>query len=125
MTQQQDRTLNKPVHLVYFTAGLLFFYIMTWTMDWIWGYFVRTPSQLFITISSAVFVLILGIVLYRNKRVYTSINEIATEVSKVTWPGRKEVKAATLVVIVITIISAAILGLFDAVWSQLTTTIYG
>ena len=44
---------------------------------------------------------------------------------KVTWPSAKEVRAATIVVIVMAIISAIVLGLFDLVWSNLTELVYG
>ena len=52
-------------------------------------------------------------------------NEVATELKKVTWPTAKEVRAATIVVIVMALISALILGLFDFVWSNLTELVYG
>ena len=42
-----------------------------------------------------------------------------------TWPTAKEVRTATMVVVVMAIISAVILGLFDAVWSKLTELVYG
>ena len=53
------------------------------------------------------------------------LQQVRTEVSKVTWPTRKETQAATLVVIVTVIISAIILGAFDAVWSFATDKMYG
>ncbi len=44
---------------------------------------------------------------------------------KVTWPTAKEVRSATLVVIVMAIVAAVILGVFDFVWSNLTELVYG
>lgn len=110
---------------MYLCGGLLAFFLLQWTMDWIWGYFTRTPSELYITIISAVVTLGLAIYMYRHERVYTLADEVAGELKKVSWPTSKEVKAATIVVVVMTIISASILGLFDAVWSSLTKVIYG
>ena len=66
-----------------------------------------------------------GIVLYRNDRVYTLANEVSGELKKVTWPTGKEVRAATVIVIVMAVISAIILGVFDLVWSNLTELVYG
>jgi preprotein translocase subunit SecE len=66
-----------------------------------------------------------GIALYRNDRVYHLANEVATELKKVTWPTAKEVRVATMTVIVMAIIAAIILGLFDFVWSNLTELVYG
>jgi preprotein translocase subunit SecE len=120
-----DSAPNKPVHLMYFCGGLLFFFLLQWTADWIWGYFTRTPSELYITVFAAVVALLTGIIMYRNERVYTLANEVAAELKKVAWPNAKEVRAATIVVIIMTIISASILGLFDTIWSKLTMLIYG
>jgi len=50
--------------------------------------------------------------------------EVTNELRKVTWPTRKETQAATLVVIVTVIVAAIFLGLFDAIWSWLTSLIY-
>ncbi|MEO8844514.1 MAG: preprotein translocase subunit SecE, partial [Kofleriaceae bacterium] len=61
----------------------------------------------------------------RNDRIYHLANEVASELRKVTWPTAKEVRSATLVVIVMAIVSAVILGLFDLVWSNLTELVYG
>jgi preprotein translocase subunit SecE len=116
---------NKPVHLVYLCGGLLLFYLLKWTADWIWGYFTRSPSVLYVTVLSAAIALVTGITLYRNERVYGLVNEVCGELKKVSWPTAKEVKAATVVVVIMTIISAIILGLFDAMWSNITELIYG
>ena len=53
------------------------------------------------------------------------VNEVVDELKKVTWPTAKEVRAATIVVIVMALVSALILGLFDFVWSNLTELVYG
>ncbi|MBK9033427.1 MAG: preprotein translocase subunit SecE [Myxococcales bacterium] len=66
-----------------------------------------------------------GVVLYRHDRIHTLANEVASELGKVTWPTPKEVRAATIVVIVMSIISALVLGVFDLVWSNLTELVYG
>jgi preprotein translocase subunit SecE len=116
---------NKPVHLVYMCGGLLLFYLLKWTTDWVWGYFTRAPSVLYVTVLSAVVALVTSITLYRNERVYGLVNEVCGELNKVSWPTAKEVKAATVVVVIMTIISAIILGLFDAMWSNITELIYG
>jgi preprotein translocase SecE subunit len=110
---------------MYFCGGLLFFFLLKWTADWIWGYFTRTPSELYITIGAAFVALVTGIALYRNDRVYTLANEVAAELKKVAWPNRKEVRIATITVIIMTIISALILGFFDLVWAKVTKLIYG
>lgn len=55
---------------------------------------------------------------------YTYAEEVVAELRKVTWPDRKETQTATIVVIVTTLVIAAILGVFDLVWAKLTGFIY-
>lgn len=121
----QENAPNKPVHLMYFCSGLLLFYILQWTVDWIWGYFSTAPSELYITIGAAIVALASSIIAYRNERLFVLANEVASELKKVVWPGAKDVRQATIVVMVMTFISAAILGIFDLVWANITDFIYG
>ena len=128
MTQSQtnvENAPNKPVHLMYLVGAVLAFYLLQWTIDWIWGYFTTPPSELVISLAAGVIAVVGAIAMYRNDRVYTLANEVAGELKKVTWPTAKEVRAATIVVIVMAIISALVLGLFDLVWSKLTDLVYG
>jgi preprotein translocase subunit SecE len=122
---QQDNAPNKPVHLIYLVGTVVLFYLLQWTIDWIWGYFTVAPSDFQISLIAAVVATVAGIWMYRDDRLYTLTNEVATELKKVTWPTAKEVRAATIVVIVMAIISAVVLFLFDIMWSSLTDVIYG
>ncbi len=110
---------------MYLCGAVLLFYLLQWTIDWIWGYLATPPSEFKISLISGAIAVIAGIVLYRHDRVYTLANEVAGELKKVTWPTAKEVRTATIVVLVMSIISALILGLFDFVWSNLTELVYG
>jgi preprotein translocase subunit SecE len=127
VAQQQDNAPNKPVHLIYLCGAVALFYVLQWSIDWVWGYFSPTtmPSEFQITMLSGLVAIITGIVMYRSDKYYHLANEVAGELKKVTWPTAKEVRAATLVVIVMAVISAIILGLFDLVWSNLTELVYG
>ena len=122
---QQENAPNKPVHLIYLCGAVLLFYLLQWSIDWIWGYFGTAPSDFKISLMAAVGAVVTGIALYKNDRVYHLANEVSGELKKVTWPTAKEVRSATIVVIVMAIISAIILGLFDFVWSNLTELVYG
>ena len=112
---------------MYLSGAVLLFYVLQWTTDWVWGYFSpeTIPSEFKIMMISAGVALVTSIVMYRSDKYYGLANEVAGELKKVTWPSAKEVRAATLVVIVMAIISAIILGLFDLVWSNLTELVYG
>ncbi len=67
---------------------------------------------------------IVGIVLRRSSRIFTLAVEIAAELKKVTWPTWKEVRVSTIVVIITTLVVAAILGVFDLIWSWATKDLY-
>ena len=121
----QENAPNKPVHLIYLCGAVLLFYLLQWSIDWVWGFFATSPSESKISLIAAVAAVVIGVSLYRNDRVYTLANEVSGELKKVTWPTAKEVRAATLVVVVMAIISSIILGVFDLVWSNLTELVYG
>ena len=121
----QDNAPNKPVHLIFLGGGVILFLLLKWTTEWIWGYFTRMPDEFVITSVSGLIAIVGGLYLYRNERVFGFVIEVANEMKKVTWPTGKEVKSATIVVVVMTIVSSIILGSFDLVWSQLTRFIYG
>jgi len=62
---------------------------------------------------------VLFFVLNRNKNANQFMNEVVVELSRVTWPTQKETTSATLVVIVMVMISGLILGLLDYFWTAL------
>jgi preprotein translocase subunit SecE len=123
--QQELNAPNKPVHLIFLVGVVVAFYLLQWSIDWVWGYFGTPPSEFKITLVSAAIATITGVMLYRSDKYYYLANEVASELKKVTWPSAKEVRTATFVVVVMAIISALILGLFDYVWSNLKELVYG
>jgi preprotein translocase subunit SecE len=110
---------------MFLVGVIVLFYLLQWTTDWLWGYFGTAPDESFISLGAAVIAGITGIVMYRSDKYSGLANEVAAELKKVTWPTAKEVRTATIVVIVMAIISAIVLGLFDFVWSNLTELVYG
>ena len=121
----QENAPNKPVHLMYLVGAVIMFYLLQWTIDWVWGFFAAAPSDFKISLMAAAGATIASIILYRNEQIFTLANEVSSELKKVTWPTAKEVQQSTLTVIVMAIISALILGFFDFVWSNLTELVYG
>lgn len=121
----QENAPNKPVHLIYLCGGVLLFFLSQWTIDWLWGFFFSPLSEMTTSLVAFAITLGVGIKLYRDDRVYGLANEVAQELSKVTWPSSKEVRAATMVVLVMSLLSATILWSFDLAWSFLTERVYG
>jgi preprotein translocase SecE subunit len=76
------------------------------------------------TLIGLVFAVVFGFVGFRNEKANTFTGEVIGELKKVTWPAKKEIQTATIVVIVTTLILGLTLFLFDTVWGQLTGIIY-
>jgi preprotein translocase subunit SecE len=58
-------------------------------------------------------------ILMRHEQANQFMNEVMVELSRVSWPTRKETANATIIVIVMVVISGVVLGLLDYVWTQL------
>jgi preprotein translocase subunit SecE len=111
---------NKFVHLTFALGGLLAAFVLSRAADWVWSYFAK-PNDLLVNVFAVAVAGMAALVAYRNERVYASVVDVTRELEKVTWPTRKETYAATVVVIVTVLISAAILSSFDVLWSKVTT----
>jgi len=125
METQQEEGPNKAVHMMFLSGGLLLFFLLNWTGEWIGEYFTRAPNEFLVNAIAALIALVVGISMYRSDKWYTLAHEVASELKKVTWPTKKETQLGTFVVITMVIISAIVLGAFDMVWAALTDTIYG
>jgi preprotein translocase subunit SecE len=123
---QQENAPNKPVHLMYLIGTVILFYLLQWTIDWVWGTFTpSTPSDFKISLVAAVGATAIGVITYRNDKIYGLANEVASELKKVTWPTAKETRRSTMTVIFMAILSALILFTFDLLWSGITERVYG
>lgn len=61
---------------------------------------------------------------WRKEDYFKFITEVVKEVSQVTWPTRSEVRAATIVVVVITLICSCLLFAMDQFWRASTDWLY-
>ena len=104
--------------------GMLLAWILSKSIDWIWGYFAKPQSMTVGTIAVVV-AGVVTLIAWKNERLFTLLSEVAGELKKVTWPTRQETINSTMIVIFTTLLAAGILGLFDGVWSWVTRKIYG
>jgi len=58
------------------------------------------------------------------RKIFTFFQESFAELKKVTWPSREETVASTKVVIVSTLLIAAMLGIVDLVLFQLMEQLF-
>ncbi|MGK5084799.1 preprotein translocase subunit SecE [Bdellovibrionota bacterium FG-1] len=63
--------------------------------------------------------LILFMAMYRHQRANQFMNEVMTELARVTWPTQKETTSATFVVIIMVVLSGMFLGFLDYIWTAL------
>jgi preprotein translocase subunit SecE len=115
---------RKWTHVMFAVAGIIAAWLLAKCGDWAWSYFGK-PNGFLIGTSAFLVAGIATVVAWRNEEVFGLASEVAGELRKVSWPTRKETLTSTIIVIITTIISAAFLGLFDAIWSWVTRMIYG
>ena len=132
---------TKYVHAAFFAVGILAAFIGSkmlggaWTHLAEWPAAVRSLPQLvaFSEEQRETYCLVGGAVIgavgvlqaYRREGVRTWADEVALELSKVSWPNREAVMNGTLVVIVASAIAAVYVAVLDRFWSFLTTWVYG
>jgi preprotein translocase subunit SecE len=115
--------LTRWVQYVFVVAAAFLFWFLDKAVTLIWQNFAE-PNSTAISVVSAVVAAIVVQRLYRNDRVHSVAAEIVGELAKVSWPSGKETRVATIVVIITSLIAAAIVGAFDFVWSAITDLLY-
>lgn len=61
------------------------------------------------------------VILLRNTRAVTFVDEVVVELRKVYWPKREETVNSTTVVVVATMSLAAAIAIYDFVWAKITS----
>ena len=137
MSEKQETTaattfgLMKYVHVMFFAGALVVGYLLVLLVDWTWTSlnlgitWVPAPSYWMTIAVGAGLSIALTVYLWRHPKVNRLAVEIVSELSKVTWPTRKELSVSTVVVLVVSVIAAIILGLFDLFWSWFTSLLLG
>jgi preprotein translocase subunit SecE len=65
-----------------------------------------------------------AVVIWRIPRINTASMEVALELRRTTWPSLRETRAATVAVMVASLIASIILGVFDYIWGHLSSLVY-
>jgi preprotein translocase subunit SecE len=102
--------LEKVLELVFASVGVNDFTVFSdWTLSTVVGFVLAAATAL---------------VVWRIPKTQQVSLEIALELRRVTWPSLRETRAATVAVIVASAVAAVILGVFDLMWSWLSSKIY-
>ena len=96
-----------------------------WGVLWAkWPQYIGRPSELWAQGAGVIVGIAIVVWMWSRERYFQFVADVATEVSQIIWPTRAETRAATVVVIVITLICSGILWLMDAFWSAVTDWLY-
>jgi preprotein translocase subunit SecE len=116
--------ITRYVHLAFGLLGILLGFILASLFEAVARLFVEDLTSYFGILQTTWVAIPIAagatFLMWRNKRVFEWASEVAQELKKVSWPTREETRASTVVVIVLTIIMAVFLGLFDLLWSYIT-----
>jgi len=115
--------LERWVQLGFMIVALMFVWLFDHVIATIW-YNFADPNEAIVTLCAVVAGFIATAMLYRHKGTNDLAHEVADEMSRVTWPTRKETSNSTVIVVVTSVITAAVLFLFDTVWSAVTDLVY-
>lgn len=132
---------TRYVHVAFFSAGILVAYISSKILGLAWSSLADWPAATrqvplllrfaedergsYALAAGALIGVITVIQTYRNEKIRRWADEVASELSKVTWPTRDTVTNGTVVVIVASMIATVYVALLDWLWRLLSTSVYG
>lgn len=115
---------NRKIILLSYTLGSMLVWFMTRSMvQYLYLSFYQVRRLPGIGMAREALPVILGLIafgiLIRNTRVNQTLDEVVSELKKVTWPSRQDVVRSTTVVIFCIVVASVILMLFDVLWAKL------
>jgi len=119
------------VFAAYFTGAVAVAFLLSkaisygWMRLSLWKPAIGEPDEMVAVTSVAVIGGLVAFYYYRDKKVRTLAEEVASELGKVTWPSRDEVVNGTFVVLVTTALATAFFALMDRFWGFVTNLVYG
>jgi preprotein translocase subunit SecE len=132
---------KKYVHAFFFGFGILVAFLSSKILLMVWNNLAEWPTaanavpQLlryaeeeratFTTIAGALVGVATVIQTYRKERVRNYADDVALELTKVTWPNKETVTNGTIVVVVASAIATVYVTLLDRFWGFVTTLVYG
>ncbi len=102
--------LEKVLEIAFGAAGVNDFSVIgDWTLSTVLGF---------------VLAVVAAVAIWRIPKTQKVSLEIALELRRTTWPSLRETKASTIAVIIASFVAAVILGLFDLLWSFVSSHVY-
>jgi len=119
------------VYGAYFAGGIAVAFIMSKVLHNIWLKLATFKPAVGEPRDDVLFLLSGGVGIaaafyyWRRTRARQLAEEVAQELSKVTWPSKQEVTSSTAVVIVTTAVATVFFALMDRFWAFVTNFVYG
>ena len=127
----QQLGTQRFVYAAYFAAAIGIAFVMSKTLDYAWFRLqtykpaIGEPREEIVMPVSALIGGGAAVYYWFRTRARELAEEVATEMSKVTWPTRTEVTNGTVVVIITTIVSTVFFALMDRFWGFVSNLVYG
>lgn len=132
---------TRYVHAAFFLAAIVGAYITGKVLVLAWGAIAEWPAAvravpqlvayaeeqregISLGVGAAIGTLLV-IQSYRKPSVRAWADDVASELSRVTWPSRDTVMNGTIVVVLASAIATVYVTILDRFWSFLTTLVYG
>jgi preprotein translocase subunit SecE len=119
------------VFAAYFTAAIAIAFVLSKLLDLGWlrlqsfSPAIGEPREEIVMPISGLVGAGVAVYYWYRTRARELAEEVATEMSKVTWPTRTDVTNGTVVVIVTTVVSTVFFALMDKFWGFVTNLVYG
>jgi preprotein translocase subunit SecE len=119
------------VYAAYFAAAIGIAFLASkvlgfaWLKLQIWKPALGEPRDEIVMPMAGLIGALAAVYYWRRTRARQLAEEVAAEMSKVTWPTRTEVTNGTFVVIVTTVVSTVFFALMDKFWGFVTNLVYG
>ena len=119
------------VYAAYFAGAIAIAFISSKALDFAWTKLqnyqpsIGEPRDEIVMPLAGVFGVGAAIYYWYRTRARQLAEEVAAEMSKVTWPSRTEVTNGTVVVIITTVVSTVFFALMDKFWGFVTNLVYG
>lgn len=125
----------------FFAAGIVVAYLASNVLLALWNFLANSPwvashasilnrvaedeRGTFTLLIGAAIGILTAVRAYRRDAFRTWINDVALELTKVTWPDKKEVTNSTVVVVLTSAFATVFLALLDRFWGFVTNLVYG
>lgn len=86
---------------------------------------IGEPRDELVYIAAAIVGVGVALHYWRRKDARQYATEVAEELSKVTWPSKKEVQNSTFIVVLTTLFATVFFALMDQFWRFITDKVYG